>query len=412
MRNDNFIDFGEEISKTVRKVLNHQDFNDLKNTINRTMQNVPGMGRNPFFQEAYKGDDISPLSKEMENDHESYGAFDSRSGRAYQNMTSKAHQNMSKSAHQKINSVGSTLLLVFGFIVAIPTGLLTLIGIATEATVGDIRGVVVAVTISALLFLVSMISIMAGFKMRKRIKRFRLYQKVLDGRLFCMIKELCVASGEGTKFIIKDLRKMIKVGLFSEGYLDEQETCLMLDYKTYALYLETMNNVREQQEAEQIEKEKWENHKGGVALKEAIEEGNQYIRTIKAANDALPEVEISEKLDHLEGVTTKIFDYVERYPEKLPEIRKFMCYYMPITLKLVKAYQKFDQQGADAGEIVNTKLEIKETLDTINKAYHNLLNKLMQADILDVSSDISALETILAQEGLTEDDFIKNETMR
>jgi len=96
---------------------------------------------------------------------------------------------------------------------------------------------------------------------------------------------------------------------------------------------------------------------------------------------------------------------VEQHPEKLPEIRKFMCYYMPITLKLVNAYQKFDRHGANASEIEATKLEIKGTIDTINKAYENLLRKLMKADILDVTSDISALETILAQEGLTGDHF-------
>ena len=72
-------------------------------------------------------------------------------------------------------------------------------------------------------------------------------------------------------------------------------------------------------------------------------------------------------------------------------------------MKLVKAYQKFDEHGAHSDEIIATKLEIKGTLDTINKACQNLLKKLMQADILDVSSDISALETILAQEGLTEE---------
>jgi 5-bromo-4-chloroindolyl phosphate hydrolysis protein len=108
----------------------------------------------------------------------------------------------------------------------------------------------------------------------------------------------------------------------------------------------------------------------------------------------------------LEHITSKIFDYVEQHPEKLPEIRKFMCYYMPITLKLVHAYRKFDRYGANSSEIEATKLEIKGTLDTINKAYGNLLKKIMQADILDVSSDISALETILAQENLTGDDFM------
>jgi 5-bromo-4-chloroindolyl phosphate hydrolysis protein len=228
---------------------------------------------------------------------------------------------------------------------------------------------------------------------------------VLNGRTYCTIKELSAAGSRDAEFVIKDLRRMIRTGWFAEGYLDQQETCLMTDYATYTQYLETVKYAQEQREAEQRETEKWANREGGAELKETIDEGRNYIRVIKAANDALPEEEISEKLEQLEEVTSKIFDYVEQHPEKLPEIRKFMCYYMPITLKLVNAYQKFDSHGMNTSEIEETKLEIKGTLDTINKAYQNLLKKLMQADILDVSSDISALETVLAQEGLTEDDF-------
>ncbi len=393
MRNDNFMDFGEEIGRTVRKVLNGQDFYDLRNMINRTMRNVPGMGGGPFAEGPYYGDRFPHLSREDENDPGTYGSVGTQDVRPYHRKSKGA------------SLVPSTLLLVFGSVGAAGAGLTMLVGIAMEATIGNIPAVEAIGTIFGVIFLASLALIFGGAGLRKRTKRFRLYQKVLNGRTYCTVKELSAASGREPKYIVKDLRRMIHAGLFAEGYLDEQETCLMTDYKTYNQYLETMKHVKEQQEAEKKEKEKWANREGGAELKEAIEEGKNYIRTIKAANDALPEAEISEKLDQLELVTTKIFDYVEQHPEKLPEIRKFMCYYMPITLKLVHAYRKFEQHGTNTSEIEATKLEIKGTLDTINKAYRNLLKKLMQADILDVSSDISALETILAQEGLTGDDF-------
>jgi 5-bromo-4-chloroindolyl phosphate hydrolysis protein len=166
--------------------------------------------------------------------------------------------------------------------------------------------------------------------------------------------------------------------------------------------MKTMKNARRMQEEEERAKSEAE---GQDELKKTAAEGKNYIREIKAANDALPEADISEKLDMLERVTAKIFDYVEEHPEKLPEIRKFMSYYMPITLKLVNAYRRFDSHASSTSEAEGAKLEIRGTLDTINKAYRNLLTKLMRADILDVSSDISALETILAQEGLTENGF-------
>ncbi len=403
MRNDNFIDFGEEISRTVRKVLNGQDFYDLRNTINRSMGNVPGAGA--FFRGPFNDDRFPPLSKDDDNVTESYGAFDTQNRGLHHNSRHHHNHRLHPKRSKGESLVPSILLLVFGFIGAAAAGLILLVEIVLEASIGNIPAVEAIGTIFGVIFVASLILIITGTRMRKRTKRFRLYQKVLNGRTYCTIRELSAASGKGTKSIVKDLHRMIHAGLFAEGYLDEQETCLMTDYKTYVQYLETMKHVKEQQESEEREKEKWANLEGGAELKEAIDEGKNYIRTIKTANDILPEEEISEKLDQLEQVTTKIFDYVEQHPEKLPEIRKFMCYYMPITLKLVKAYQKFDQQGVNTSEIEQTKLEIKGTLDTINKAYQNLLKKLMQTDILDISSDISALETILAQEGLTEDNF-------
>ncbi|MDF3002658.1 MAG: hypothetical protein K0Q48_2777 [Bacillota bacterium] len=435
MKHDNYdyIDLGEEISRTVKKVLNQQDFYDLKHTINKTMRNIPGMGGGPFYNGPFGGD-FPPLSKDVPTEgHQPYEAPKNsgggRRGHPYQQQRAQRrhakqewrqssdqpndqatrqpnyHQYRVHKKHRGASSVPSTLMIVFGSIGTAVTGLMIPGVAAAGAYLG---GVQLAEIISAALcvpLIGSLGLIFGGISRKKRFKRLRLYQNVLNGRTYCTVKELSAASGLKPEFLVKDLRKMIRGGLFSEGYMDQQETCLMTDYQTYEQYLKTMKYAEQQREEEKRENERWANHQGGSELRQTIEEGKDYIRTIKAANDALPEVEISDKLNQLEQVTTKIFDYVEQHPEKLPEIRKFMCYYMPITLKLVNAYQKFDRHGANASEIEATKLEIKGTIDTINKAYENLLRKLMEADILDVTSDISALETILAQEGLTGDPF-------
>lgn len=392
MRNDNFIDFGEEISRTVKKVFNNQDYFDLKNMINSTMQGGPKLSKDPFSKGAFGAGDLPPLSKENREDWN------------YKSDQNK-WKNMNTTYHKKTKITGNikgTLFLVFGIIGAVFTGLATLVGVIADTTVVHLPILTAVDTVFGIFFIISLIMIGQGVKLKKRNKRFALYQKVLNGRTYCLIEELSSASGESTKFIIKDLQNMIKAGVFAEGYLDDKETCLITDYKTYTQYLETMKSAKEREEAEKRESQKWTNMVGGAELKQTIDEGKNYIRTIKEANDALPEVEISERLDQLEAITTRIFDYVEQHPAKLPQIRKFMSYYMPITLKLVKAYQKFDEHGTNVSEVEATKLEIKGSLETINKAYQNLLNKLMQDDILDVSSDISALETILAQEGLTD----------
>nr|WP_243281420.1 MULTISPECIES: 5-bromo-4-chloroindolyl phosphate hydrolysis family protein [Eubacterium] len=136
-----------------------------------------------------------------------------------------------------------------------------------------------------------------------------------------------------------------------------------------------------------------------------IEEGKESIEQIREANEAISGEVISQKLDRLEIILCKIFEYVENHTDELPETRKFMGYYLPTTLKLVNAYREMDAEPIQGENIRSAKHEIEETLDTINYAFENLLDSFYQDKAMDISTDITVLETMLAQEGLTEKDF-------
>ncbi|MFR5071020.1 MAG: 5-bromo-4-chloroindolyl phosphate hydrolysis family protein [Bianqueaceae bacterium] len=82
-----------------------------------------------------------------------------------------------------------------------------------------------------------------------------------------------------------------------------------------------------------------------------------------------------------------------------------MSYYLPTTLKLVKAYLEFDSQPIAGETISSAKEEIQNTLDTINLAFVKLLDSLFEDAAFDISTDITVLQTMLAQEGLTKKDF-------
>ena len=133
------------------------------------------------------------------------------------------------------------------------------------------------------------------------------------------------------------------------------------------------------------------------------------IEQIRQANDRLEGEVISNKMFRLEKVAGQIFDQVGEHPEKLPDIRRLMNYYLPTTLKLLKAYEEFENQPIQGDNIKTGKQQIEDTLDTINLAFENLLDQLFADDVLDVSSDISVLETMLKQEGLTGSEFEKKE---
>ena len=109
----------------------------------------------------------------------------------------------------------------------------------------------------------------------------------------------------------------------------------------------------------------------------------------------------------MEILVDKIFDRVEQNPACVGDIRKLMDYYLPTTVKLLETYAEMDAQPIGGANIQATKQEIENTLDTINAAFEKLLDSLFQDAAWDVSSDISVLHTMLAQEGLTEDGLKK-----
>ena len=89
------------------------------------------------------------------------------------------------------------------------------------------------------------------------------------------------------------------------------------------------------------------------------------------------------------------------------EERRMMDYYLPTTMKLLEAYEELDAQPVQGENIISSKKEIEDTIDTLNIAFEKLLDSLFQDTAWDVSSDISVLHTMLAQEGLTEDGLKK-----
>ena len=103
----------------------------------------------------------------------------------------------------------------------------------------------------------------------------------------------------------------------------------------------------------------------------------------------------------MEKTAAAIFHYVGEHPHKLPEIRRFLSYYLPTTLKLLEAYKKFNDQPMPTEQQQETKKEIEDALDTVNKAFVNLLDSLMQEERMDVSADISVMKAMMEQEGLT-----------
>ncbi|MBR0464561.1 MAG: 5-bromo-4-chloroindolyl phosphate hydrolysis family protein [Clostridia bacterium] len=137
-----------------------------------------------------------------------------------------------------------------------------------------------------------------------------------------------------------------------------------------------------------------------------------YITEIREVNSRIADPEISEKIDQIEGITARIFSYVRKHPERTNEIRKFMNYYLPTTLKLLDSYALLEEQGIEGEHITASKQQIHDILDTLIKSYEKQLDQLFTSKSMDIASDIQVMETMLSADGLKENDFnLKTQTL-
>ena len=151
---------------------------------------------------------------------------------------------------------------------------------------------------------------------------------------------------------------------------------------------------------EPVEEKEEEKPSGNPELDKMMKDGQLAIAEMRRLNDAIEDETVSAQIDRLEEVSQAIFKQVKDDPKKLPQIRKFMDYYLPTTLKLLNAYDRMGAAGV-AGENISTTMErVEKMMATIVTAFEKQLDSLFGADAMDISTDITVLETMMAREGL------------
>ncbi|MEZ7872577.1 MAG: 5-bromo-4-chloroindolyl phosphate hydrolysis family protein [Eubacteriales bacterium] len=140
---------------------------------------------------------------------------------------------------------------------------------------------------------------------------------------------------------------------------------------------------------------------GNEQVDQLIERGRGILKEIVEENRLIPDPELSRQIDEMESITNKIFRTVIEQPDKAPQIRRFMDYYLPTTLKMLRGYRKMDERKVSGQEAENVKDKIESAMDVVIGAFKKQLNTLYQNDILDISTDIDVLETMLKQDGLS-----------
>ena len=139
---------------------------------------------------------------------------------------------------------------------------------------------------------------------------------------------------------------------------------------------------------------------GNPELDKMVRDGEMAIREMKRLDENIADPGISADIVRLEQVSARIFDEVRTHPEKLPQIRRFLDYYLPTTLKILNAYDRMGAAGVEGANIDGTMGRIDAMMDKVVEAFDKQLDALFGEEALDISTDITVMEQMLQREGL------------
>lgn len=141
---------------------------------------------------------------------------------------------------------------------------------------------------------------------------------------------------------------------------------------------------------------------GNDAADAMISRGQEMLHQIREENDAIPDQVLSGQMDELEQLCVQIFKTVAEKPAKAPQIRKFMDYYLPTTLKMLANYRTMSNRGVSVNDMTEARSTVIRGMGMVLTACQKQLDNLYKDDILDVSTDIDVLEQMLKRDGFTE----------
>lgn len=217
-----------------------------------------------------------------------------------------------------------------------------------------------------------------GIARTRKGKRWRKYVNLIGTRSSVSITALAKTSGIRRGKVMDDLQDMLDAGLLPTGYLDLSRDLLVISEAG-------------------IPDEPAETR----AEPEPPQDDYAVLAEIRAVNDAIPDPVMSEKIDRIGEITGKILDYQRQNPGKDGQLRSFLNYYLPTTLKILRSYAQLDAQGVEGENISAAKQRIEGMMDKVVGGFENQLDQLFADSAMDISSDVAVLEQMLEKDGLS-----------
>lgn len=222
----------------------------------------------------------------------------------------------------------------------------------------------------------------SGWETRGRWERFVNYKAYIGTNHQVSIGAMANAMDVTQRRLVRDLRKMLADHILPTGYLDMRTGMLVL----------TEMGCADPEPQPEPEPKEWT-------------QDDQILREIGLINDLIPDPVISEKIERIQEITRKIFQYQKNNPHRSEQLRTFLNYYLPTTLKILRTYARLDAQGVEGENISATKERIEGMMDQMVEGFEKQLDRLFSSDAMDIAADVQVMENMLKKDGLAGDDM-------
>ncbi len=219
----------------------------------------------------------------------------------------------------------------------------------------------------------------AGLRKRRQARRYRSYLAMIGRQRAVSVSALASATGRSPGQVRDDLADMLDGGLFPQGYLDYGGDQLVLSGEGIP-----------QQQSERT-----------APPPPSREDEDAILAEIRAVSDAIDNEKLSAQIDRVGIITAKILDYQKSHPERAPQLHSFLSYYLPTTLKILRAYGQLEDQEISGRNITAAMERIEGMMDKVVEGFEKQLDLLFQGDAMDITADVEVLERMLAKDGLS-----------
>ena len=384
-----------EAAKAFRQGRKSYPYGDAKRTFNKSAADADTSGMPGWFQQIFAKPEPTPV----------------------ENIRISAKKRYS--AGCTLLAVGITFAVIFGLggIGCIAAAEAVLPGLITETMIGDTvataaEGVTYTFTTGAsmattvleitgnVLTLVACgfgAMIAAGASRLSASKKLRLLADAaekLNPQKGLSVEMLADLTHQTKKKTLKKLRSYIHKDWLNAWLDDETETLYLTAEDYRAAKEKAAAAPKPQPQPEKAET-------GDAPLN--LDTARRFAAVLEKEQQLMQDAQAREELAAMQKTTTAICDWLETHPESQPKTRRFAEYYIPTTLKLLHTYN--DVQGQQGENAATIRRDIAGILHTLNQAYENLYNNLLSDVAMDISSEIAALQGMLANDGLTGREF-------